>query len=269
MRHLSTFVATPEPETINRRQIEEFLVAGLERGLSPATIARRFRSLQQFFRWASEEGEIDVNPMARMKPPTVPLQPPEVLTDDEIKRLLEACRNKPNHGRSGEFERRRDTAMMLLLVTTGIRSGELLGLRVDDVHLNVETFTVTGKGNRQRIVALLPQPAEALDRYLRARRKHAYAAAPNLWLGERGPLTSAGLRQLLDRRCEAAGLRHVNPHLFRHSFAHRAKQRGMSDDALMNVAGWRSAQMLNRYGASAAAERGRAAHRKLFGEDRL
>lgn len=171
MRHLSTFVGTREPETITRRQIEEFLVAGLERGLSPAAIARCFRSLQQFFRWAAEESEIDVNPMARMKPPTVPLQPPEVLTDDEIKRLLEACRNKPNHGRSGEFERRRDTAMLLMLVTTGIRSGELLGLRVED--------------------------------------------------------------------------------------------------ALMNVAGWRSSQMLNRYGASAAAERGRDAHRKLFGEDRL
>jgi integrase len=72
---------------------------------------------------------------------------------------------------------------------------------------------------------------------------------------------------MLDRRCAQAGIRHINPHLFRHTFAHEAKKRGMADEALMQIAGWRSSQMLHRYGASAAAERAREAHRKLFGDE--
>ena len=81
-------------------------------------------------------------------------------------------------------------------------------------------------------------------------------------------MTDSGLRQLLERRCHDAGLEPINAHRFRHTFAHRAKTRRMADDALMQVAGWRSPQMVQRYGASAAAERAREQHRKLFGDDR-
>ncbi|MGI9051090.1 MAG: tyrosine-type recombinase/integrase [Ilumatobacteraceae bacterium] len=270
-RHLLNHVGGDTPvEVITRRQIEEFLVAGMDAGLAPATVARRFRSLQQLYRWLDDEDEIDVSPMAKMKPPTVVVQPPDVITADELRALLAAC--KPagkGQDRGDRFERTRDTAMILLLATTGVRSAELIGLTVDGLNLNAETFTVLGKGNRQRLVALLPQPAEALDRYLRERRKHPAHKLPALWLGAKGVLTDSGLRQLLERRCRVAGIRAINPHLFRHTFAHEAKRRGMADDALMQIAGWRSAQMLHRYGASAAAERGRDAHRKLFGEDRL
>lgn len=269
--HFRQFLGA-DVENATARQIEDFLASDLDRGLAPATVARRYRSLQQLYRWLEIEGEIDVNPMANMDPPAVPVQPPEVLTADELKALLAACRDRAgagDNGRSGPFESRRDTAMVLLLVTTGIRAAELIGLRVDDVHFNVETFRVLGKGGRERNVTLLPQPAEALDRYLRVRRKHPAHDLPNLWLGEKGPLTDSGLRQMLKRRSDAAGIRHVNPHLFRHTFAHMAKKRGMADEALMAIAGWNTTQMLQRYGASAVAERARESHRALFGEDRL
>ena len=64
-----------------------------------------------------------------------------------------------------------------------------------------------------------------------------------------------------------AGIEHINPHRFRHTFAHEAKSRGMSDGDLMVIAGWQSPQMLHRYGASAAADRARDSHRRLFGKD--
>jgi site-specific recombinase XerD len=270
VRHLVDHVDGAEVDTVTRRQIEGFLAACLDRGLSPATVARRFRSLQQLYRWLAAEGEIDVNPMDGMEPPRVVDQPPEVLTDAEIKALIDACRNRDPHGRAGPFEAKRDTGMVLLLLTTGIRASELIGLTVDDLHFNVETFRVFGKGGRERNVTLLPQPAEALDRYLRARRRHPAARATKaLWLGEKGPLTDSGLRQMLERRCDQAGIRRVNPHLFRHTFAHRAKKRGMADESLMALAGWQSSQMLRRYGASAVVERAHDSHRALFGDERL
>ena len=85
-----------------------------------------------------------------------------------------------------------------------------------------------------------------------------------LWLGARGPLSTSGLRQMLERRCHQAGIDPINAHRIRQTFAHEAKVRGMNDDELMAVAGWTSPQMLHRYGRSAVAERARAAHRKAF-----
>ena len=256
-----------------RSDLEACLVDGRDSNLAPATLARRFRSWQQFYKWAAEEDEVDVNPMAKMKPPKVaaPLVP--VITVDQLKKLLDECakpRQRPGRAATkpdrSTFENRRDTALVLLLATTGVRAGEIMGLHLPDVDQNAETFTVMGKGGRARVVALLPKPADAVDKYLRARRRHPKASTSTaLWLGDKGPLTDSGLRQLLERRCDGAGIEHINPHRFRHTFAHEAKSRGMSDGDLMAIAGWQSPQMLHRYGASAGADRARESHRRIFG----
>lgn len=261
--------------TATRGDLEACLADGRDAGLSPATLARRFRSWQQFYRWADEEEEVDANPMAKMKPPKVVAPPVPIIPADVLAKLLAECTRPRKHpGRKpsanpdrATFENKRDTALVMMLATTGVRAGEIMGLHVDDVDLNAATFTVMGKGGRARVVALMPKPAEALDRYMRQRRRHPAAARAELWLGEKGRLTDSGLRQMLDRRCDDAGIAHINPHRFRHTFAHEAKSRGMSDGDLMAVAGWQSAQMLHRYGASAAADRARDSHRRLFGKD--
>lgn len=260
--------------TIRRRDVEAFLGDGLDHGLAAATIARRFRTLQQFYKWAAAEDEVDADPVAGMPPPHVPVQPPPVISPDHIRRLLDACatprsgpgRKAPTDGRA-TFENRRDAALIHILSTTGVRSSELVDLQLADVDLTNGTFTVLGKGRRARVVALMPKAADALDRYLRQRRKHPHANLPWLWLGVKGRLTNSGLRQLLERRCANAGLEPINPHRFRHTFAHEAKSRGMQDGDLMAIAGWQSPQMLHRYGASAAAERAREAHLRMFGND--
>lgn len=261
--------------TAKRGDLEACLADGRTAGLAPATLARRFRSWQQFYKWAEEEEEVDANPMAKMKPPKVVAPPVPVIPADMLAKLLAECtrprkrlgRPAPANPDRASFENKRDTALVLMLSTTGVRAGEIMGLTVDSIDLNAATFTVMGKGGRARVVALMPKPAEALDRYMRARRRHAAANLSALWLGERGRLTDSGLRQLLERRCDDAGIEHINPHRFRHTFAHEAKSRGMSDGDLMAVAGWQSPQMLHRYGASAAADRARDSHRRLFGKD--
>lgn len=258
-----------------RRDIEAFLAGMRTDGKAPATIARKYRSFLQFYRWAAEEDEVDESPMVKMSPPKVPVQPPPVISAQQVAALLNACdtprggpgRPKPAAGEKATFENKRDRALILMLVTTGIRAGELMGLQRSDVDLNSSTFTVMGKGGRARIVALMPKPAEALDKYFRARRRHPKADLPWLWIGDKGRLTDSGLRQLLERRCDDAGIERINPHRFRHTFAHEAKSRGMTDGDLMAIAGWNSPQMLHRYGASAAAERARESHRRFFGAD--
>lgn len=280
LTRLTEALGDVDPIDAKRADIEGALVGWHDSNLSSATVARRFRSLQQFYRWAEDEDELPgANPMAKLKPPKVEDRPPAIVGEAEFERLIEACRGErvsgdrrrtrrgdEGKGRLYDFESRRDEALLRMLWETGVRAGEIMGMTTADVDQGAELFDVVGKGDRLRRVALLPKSAEALDRYLRARRRHEHAAEPWLWLGRKGRFGADGLRQMLDRRAADAGVEHVHPHQFRHAFAHRAKVLGMPDEALMQVAGWQSPQMLARYGRAAAAERARDLHRKIMGE---
>ncbi len=110
--------------------------------------------------------------------------------------------------------------MLRLLVDTGMRAGELVGLKLDDLDRDMQVALVTGKARRPRACPYGAKTAASIDRYIRSRRTHRLASSESPFIGPKGRITDSGLRQILQRRAEQAGLGHVHPHQPRHTYAH-------------------------------------------------
>lgn len=265
---------------IRREHVEAFLVDRREKPgrdgtpMKSTTLSIEFRALQQFFKWAVEEDEITASPMERMKGPRVEENPPAVLGEDQLRKMIAACEGR-------EFADRRDMALVMLFADTGMRLGEMAGLMLEDLDLDSGHLFVaaeTSKSRRGRPVAIGPKVGRALDRYLRSRSAHPSSRdrvedrgrlGRPLWLGKAGPMTASGIAQAIAERSKAAGIGRVHPHQFRHSWAHMMLSAGAQEGDVQKLGGWKSRQMLSRYGAAAAEERALAAHGRFSPVERL
>lgn len=261
--YLESVDPSPDPVEVTRRDIEGFVRFRLSK-VKPATVSADFRALQQFFKWLVREEEIEKNPMAGAEAPLVPEQPTPVLEVEQLRALIDSCKGN-------DLVSRRDNAIIRLLIDTGGRLSEIAELTVDDVDFDAGVCHVVGKGRRGRALPFGQATALALGRYLRTRSKDRRADMPGLWLSEkgRGVLLANGVAQMVGRRGRAIGIDGLHPHQFRHTAAHRWLAEGGGETDLMRIMGWKSSQMLKRYGASKADERARDAHRRMALGDRI
>ncbi|MET7296327.1 tyrosine-type recombinase/integrase [Streptomyces griseoloalbus] len=219
------------------------------------------RNLRTFFSWLEDEFDVP-NPyrdkrLQRYAAPTGAT--PKTLSPEFVTDLLKVTGN--GHPRVREFEKVRDHAMIRVL-TEGLRAEELLSLRLGDLHLNQGLLQVVplkdaraaGEG---RIIPLQPKTVIALTRYLRAREHHKLSDSDWLWLGSRnrGHLTYSGLYRMVNRRAKDAGYGSVSPHQFRHTFANDLLSAGVAEGDVMQVAGWKSRSMVDRYASDMATSR--------------
>jgi integrase/recombinase XerC len=161
--------------------IQDFIADQLARW-KPSTAHNRYRGLHAFFKWAVAEGDLAASPMDGMRPPQLPEQPVGVIRAEHLTRLLRTCEGR-------DFTSRRDTAIILLLIDTGMRRAECVGMTLDDVDLDQRIVWVLGEGRRPRALPIGRKTAQALDRYLRAREGHRLTHLPYLWVGRKWPMT--------------------------------------------------------------------------------
>jgi integrase/recombinase XerD len=196
--------------------LERFLAELRARGLSPSTIARRGAAIRSFFRHAALLGRVQENPAAALALPRRRRQLPRTLSAGEVERLLDAATGS-------EPRTLRDRALAELLYGAGLRVSEAVGLDRSSVDVERRLVRAVGKGDRERVVPIGRQAADAVRRYLAhgrpfLDRRHR----PELLLNAHGgPLTRAGAFLILRQLAGRAGLEpeRVHPHLLRHSFA--------------------------------------------------
>jgi site-specific recombinase XerD len=185
-----------------------------EGGLSPYTIHAYVRAIKAFASWLHEEGFLPTNVMHRLKRPKLPQPMIEILTDEEIERLV----NSPN---PGTFLGSRLLSAMLIFLDTGIRASELLGLKLEDIDWHNDTLKVWGKGNKQREVSIDAQTKKYLLRHIHVFRPEPHN--PNtqeVFLSVEGmPMSYTALSHMIKRAGEKVGIPRLHAHLFRHTFA--------------------------------------------------
>jgi len=245
---------TRDPSTVTRQHIDAWVDTMLDGHLERSTIRIRWQNLRPFFTWWAAELDT-TSPFDKASAPEVEEKSVPVLDVDDIRHLLATCSGR-------DFPARRDTALIYILFATGARLGELEAMTVDGWDRKRDTVVLTGKTGT-RLAQLDPDTGEHLARYVRERARHPDAALAWLWVGSKGRLRASGIAQVLARRCTAAGIARINPHAFRHTWAHLFRSQGGSEGDLMNLAGWKSPAMAHRYGRSAAGERARATARTL------
>ena len=241
-------------DAITREHVESFLLDLEANGWKPSSRANRFRSLQQFFKWLAAEGEIRESPMRNMRPPAIPEEPPAMLRDDELKALLATVDGT-------DFEARRDAAILSLLVDCGIRRAEIAGLRVADVDFDHKVVLVLGKGRRPRAMPVRAQdgpgarPLPAHPRPPPGRRRRT-AVARQAGRAHRDRHRPGGQAARRAGRASTAA-----PAPLPAQLGARAARRGHAGGRPDAPGRLEVAQMVGRYGASAADERARAAYR--------
>ncbi|HUU39603.1 MAG TPA: site-specific tyrosine recombinase XerD [Desulfatiglandales bacterium] len=186
--------------------------------LSSRSLARTLVAIRTFYRFLVSEGKITANPARLMGIPKMYQYLPEILNRDEVEALL----SQPN---IDKVLGKRDKAILELLYATGLRVTELIGLKANNINLEVGSIRTMGKGSKERIVPMGSKAVSAIKDYL-ANSRPSFSVTkggrfPHLFLNSRGkPMTRQGLWKILKGHALKAGItKRVTPHMIRHSFA--------------------------------------------------
>jgi integrase/recombinase XerD len=181
-----------------------------------ATLQRKAACLRSFYRHLRREEILAHDPTADLRAPRKDQRLPNVLSRDEVARLLAAPRGT-------EPAVLRDRALLELMYACGLRASEAIGLRMGDVDLDAAVLRATGKGSKERLVPIGRTAVEAVRVYVERGRPKLVGLAPepHLFVNQRGSgLTRQGLYKIVQRYARAAGLDgKMSPHTLRHTFA--------------------------------------------------
>lgn len=260
-RHVISFLGDRELESLTHEDWNRYLVHlreeyiprrfnGDTSPLQPATIDNHWKMIRAFYNWASDILSIQ-RPDLKLQRPKY--QSPQIVpfTQDEVKRILEACQHTTVKKQSGKTYRikrpnaDRDKAIILILLDTGIRLGELTRLRLGDVNLeNGEVYIRPWQGSRKskpRTVFLGTRTKQVVWKYIAKQQANQDQSQPLF------ELKSDAIRIQIGRIGKNAGVRNAHPHKFRHTFAITYLRNKGDIFTLQRLLGHNTLDMTRRY----------------------
>jgi site-specific recombinase XerD len=218
--------------------VQEYRRDLLDMQRKPATINKALVVLKDFYRWCSGENIISANPTERVKLVERQQQAPKWLERSEQLRLKRAVLHEKN-----EFNRLRDMAAIMLMMSAGLRVEEVVDVTVDDVQIAERKGKVIvreGKRGKYREIPLNTEARKALADYLSVRSSNSYAANKAMFLGQRGPLVTRAVQHMLEKYGQQAQIEYLSAHRLRHTFCHELVAAGERLDVVARLAGHKS-----------------------------
>ena len=233
--------AVTTTESVTPTHIRRYLVQLAEKGHTPGGIVTLYTALRVFLRWYIEEyTPANWNPLAKIKAPKRPKEILPPLALSRFQAMVDSCERRT-------FSGDRDRALLMLTLDTGIRHQELTDLLIGDVDLNNGQITIrSGKGRKSRAVFIGTKTRRALLAYFRHRESLDNDGA--LWVKNSGEtLTKSGIRQVVRRAADRAGVDEPGMHEFRRAFAINSLRNGMDVATLQRLLGHSSLEVVLRY----------------------
>ena len=226
------------PIDIKHNDLVQFITELYDLGLSPRSQARIISGIKQFYAYLFLEEEINDDPSELIELPKIGRKLPEVLTIEEIDRMIAAIDSSKN-------EAIRNIAILETLYSCGLRVSELVNLRFEDLHFDKGFVRVIGKGNKERLVPVSPSVEEKISEYRSSTRLDTPAKPGNekiVFLNRRGAkLTRVMIFTIIKQTAALAGItKTVSPHTFRHSFATHLLEGGANLRAIQEMLGHES-----------------------------
>jgi integrase/recombinase XerC len=258
-------VPLDDPAAVQAADIYAYL--GCFTHLTLETRHRYFREVRCFFNWLVQAEYLERSPFRGMRNVRLPQRIVQPFAAEDVAMLLAACPTETAMGR-------RDRAILLTLLDTGIRCSELVWLDLADLDLGVGRLRILhGKGNKARVVPFAERCLEALTLYI----GHRGPAPGPLFLAASGEgtlrqdvaLQPNGLKQLLRRLARSTGLPKVHAHRFRHTFATWAIGHDARELDVQYLLGHSSPDMVRRYSSSYRSEQAALRHARFSPADQM
>ncbi len=246
-----------DPVMASEEEVARFSIRESDR-VAPRTALRNLTDVKNLYAYFVASGKREDDPAALLKLPNPSLLSQEPFTQEELRRLL------------AHAETARDRALLLTFAATGCRLGEVAGMITSGIDWETGILLVTGKGLRQRRIALGRQTVTALSEYLGDRTGDVWMSEPCLRRAGESPLTPMGIYFALQRIGKRAGVEHVHPHRFRTSFANTFAERSGGDlQTLQVLLGHAKIETTAHYARWGAAERAIDVQRQLLAEEAI
>ena len=201
------------PELVTQHHIRAFIAQRHRQGLGGKSLQRLLSAVRSFYKWMLREGFAEHNPATPVRAPKSPRHLPATLDADTIGQLLDIPCDTPLAIR--------DKAIMELFYSSGLRLSELATLRWEQIDLGSGMVTVTGKGNRSRMVPVGRIATQALLEWRKARVTFTSFEQPHVFVSRQGnPIATRTIQARIRYWAKRQGMpQNIYPHLLRHSFA--------------------------------------------------